>query len=76
MNPFLFLLLNLFGYNIKPARLEKKLTLWEKIKEWITIHESELLLIIIIAMVVILVLATVKFFPAMDIWNNRFEEVI
>ena len=78
MNPFLFLLLNLFGYTItpEPVRLQKKLTLTEKIRAWVKLHEPELLFILIIAMMIILVLAIIKFFPAMDIWNNRFEEVI
>lgn len=77
MNPFLFLLLNLLGYNTsEPVRLQKKLTLTEKIRAWVKLHGPELLLITIIAMMIILVLAIIMFFPAMDIWNNRFEEVI
>lgn len=72
MNPFLFLLLNLFGYHTSPGPVR----LQEKIMAWVRIHELELLFIIIIAMMIILVLAILMFFPAMDVWNNRFEEVI
>jgi len=73
----ILILLNLFGYRtVTPVRLEKKMTAGEKINRWFQAHQSELLLVLIIAMMITLVLAMVMFFPAMDIWNNRFEEVV
>lgn len=71
-------LLNLFSYNItsEPVRLEKKVTLGEKIKLWLQIHEPELLLILIFMMMIVFVLAIFTFVPPMDIWNNHFQEVI
>lgn len=78
MNFFLFLLFSLFGYNTptEPVRLQKKLTLTEKINEWLKIHEPELLVILIIVMMIVFVWAVFTFVPAMDMWNNHFQEVI
>lgn len=78
MNPFLFILLNIFGYNTnpEPVRLQKKLTLTEKIRAWVKLHEPELLVILIIVMMIVFVWTVFTFVPAMDMWNNHFQEVI
>ena len=78
MFKLILVLLNLLGYRntVTPVRLEKKMTVGEKINNWIKIHEPQILLVVIIAMMIIIVLLMVKFFPAMDGWNNRFEEVL
>lgn len=74
----LLILLNLLGFGINqgPARLDRKLTLREKIERWIHIHQYELLLILIFAMMITFVLAVIILVPPMDMWNNHFNEVI
>lgn len=54
----LMTLLAFLGYNVQqqPARLQKKITLREKINCWVYIHRFELLLIITIMMMIILAL--------------------
>ena len=70
-------LLALFGYQEPaPARLDKKLTIREKINQWMRKHEYELLIVIIFLMMVLFVLAIFMFVPPMDVWNNHFNEVI
>lgn len=76
---FLFLsLVNLLGFKLypEPARLNKKLTLREKINEWAYVHEGELLLIITVLMMVVFVLVAFAVVPPMDLWNNHFQEMI
>ncbi len=74
----LLALLALFGYQVEPtpARLNRKLTIREKIKLWFHNHKYELLLLFAIIAMIVFVIALVKFFPAMDGYNNRFQEVI
>lgn len=71
-------LLALFGYQVEPtpARLNKKLTTREKINLWVYRHQYELLLLLTVMVMIVFVLALVMFFPAMDGYNNRFQEVI
>lgn len=71
-------LLALFGYQVEPtpARLNRKLTNREKINLWVCRHQYELLLLLTILVMAVFVLALVMFFPAMDNYNNRFQEVI
>ena len=71
-------LLALFGYQVEPApaRLNKKLTWREKLNIWVYNHQYELLLLITVMVMMVLVLALVMFFPAMDGYNNRFQDVI
>ncbi|MBQ6350242.1 MAG: hypothetical protein IJI42_04870 [Methanobrevibacter sp.] len=71
-------LINLLGFKLypEPRRLNKKLTLREKINEWAYVHEYELLLIITILMMVVFVLVAFAVVPPMDLWNNHFQEVI
>lgn len=55
----LMTLLAIFGYNLQPqpARLQKKVTLREKINCWVYIHRYELLLFIAIMSMIIFALA-------------------
>lgn len=71
-------LINLLGFKLypEPRRLNKKLTLREKINEWAYVHEYELLVIITILMMVVFVLVAFAVVPPMDLWNNHFQEVI
>lgn len=71
-------LLALFGYRVEPtpARLNRKLSNREKINLWVYRHQYELLLLLTILVIVVFVLALIMFFPAMDNYNNRFQEVI
>lgn len=71
-------LVNLLGFKLyqEPPRLNKKLTLREKINEWAHVHEGELLLIITILMIVVFVLVVFAVVPPLDMWNNHFNEVI
>ena len=73
----LLVLLNLFGFSMRePARLEKKLTLKQKIDRWAYIHQYELLIIITVLMMVVFVLVAFAVVPPMDAWNNHLEEMI
>ena len=71
-------LLALLGYQVEPVpkRLNRKLTIREKIKLWFHNHKYELLLLLAIVAMIVIVLALVWFFPAMDGYNNRCGEVI
>lgn len=71
-------LINLLGFKLypEPRRLNKKLTLREKINKWAYVHEYELLVIITILMMVVFVLVAFAVVPPMDLWNNHFQEVI
>ena len=71
-------LINLLGFKLypEPRRLNKKLTLREKINEWAYVHEYELLVIITILMMVVFVLVAFAVVPPMDLWSNHFQEVI
>lgn len=75
----LMTLLTLFGFEntTKPKYdLRKQVTLTENVNAWFNRHKYRLLLIIIIVAMIMAVIALVKFFPAMDPWTNRFDEVI
>lgn len=78
MFQIILIVLALFGYRVEPtpARLEKKLTLREKINLWTRRHEYELLIIMFFMMMIIFALVIVLFFPAMDIFNNRLDMVV
>lgn len=54
----LITLLALFGYNVKPqpARLQKKVTLREKLNCWVYLHRYELLLLLTIMSMIVLAL--------------------
>ena len=74
----LIILLSLFGFeNNKPKYdLHKQVSLMDKISVWFYRHRFELLLACIITSMVLIVLATVLWFPAMDPWTNRFDKVV
>ena len=75
----LITLLTLFGFenmNKPKYDLRKQTSAMDKIVLWFYIHRFELLLAGIIISMILIVLATVLLFPAMDPWNNRFSEVI
>ena len=74
----LMVLLNLFGYDVppQPVRLNKKLSLREKIQNWVKRHEFELLVIFIVLMMIVFVLVVFMCVPPMDPYNNHFNEVI
>lgn len=75
----ILILLNLFGFEDthKPKYdLRKQASLMDKISVWFYRHRFELLLACIITSMILLVLATVLWFPAMDPYTNRFNEVI
>lgn len=71
-------LINLLGFKLysEPRRLNRKVTLREKINDWAYVHEGELLLIITILMMVVFVLVAFAVVPPMDLWNNHFQEMI
>ena len=73
------LILTLLGFenmNKPKDDLRKQTSVMDKIVLWFYIHRFELLLAGIIISMILIVLATVLLFPAMDPWNNRFSEVI
>lgn len=74
----LLVFLNLFEpeYN-RPVRLEKKLTLTEKLNNWIYRHYYELLFLIIFMMLVIFALAIFYFVGPVESGNyyNHIQEV-
>jgi len=77
----LITLLAFFGYNIEqqPVRLQKKLTLREKINCWVYIHRFELLLLITIMMIIIFALVVfLAIGSATDSGNmyNHMQDVI
>ena len=75
----LITLLTLFGFenmNKPKYDLRKQVSLMDKIVLWFYMHRFELLLIITITAMVVFVLALVFWFPAMDPYTNRFNEVI
>ena len=74
-------LLALFGYNVgpQPARLQKKLTLREKLDCWVYIHRYEILFVItIIVMVTCGVVCFLLIGSATDSGNvyNHMQDVI
>lgn len=75
----LMTLLTLFGFentNKPKYDLHKQVTLTDRINAWFNRHKYTILLIIIAVSMVVGVIALVKWFPAMDPWNNRFDGVI
>lgn len=78
LNLIVVSLFNLLGIRTyaRPARLNKKLTLSERIDRWAYVHQYELLLTITILMMVIFVLVVFAVVPPLDVWNNHFQEVI
>ena len=73
----LLFLITYFGFENKPkADLRKKTSLADKVNSFIVMYRFELLLIITITFMVFFVLALVFWFPAMDPYTNRFNEVI
>lgn len=74
----ILILLNLFGFeNNKPKYdLRKQVSVKDKIVLWFYRHRFELLLVGIIIGMVLIVLAIVLWFPAMDPWTNRFDKVV
>ena len=76
LNLLLVSLFSLLGLFNEPKRLNKKLTVSERINRWAYVHQYELLLIITILMMVVFVLVAFAVVPPMDVWNNHFNEVI
>ncbi|WP_407415740.1 hypothetical protein [Methanobrevibacter sp.] len=75
----MLILLNLLGFEDthKPKYdLRKPVSGMDKIRLWFNRHKYEFLLILIIAIMILGVVALVKWFPAMDPYTNRFNEVI
>lgn len=74
-------LLAIFGYNTKqqPVRLHKKVTLREKINNWVAIHKYELLLLLtILVMFLVVFVLFLLIGSATDSGNvyNHIEDVI
>ncbi len=76
----LLILLTLLGYNkSQPARLQKKVTLREKINCWAYLHRYELLLLItIIVMITFVLVVFLAIGSATDsgMWYNHIEDVV
>ena len=78
---FLITLLAFLGYNLEPqpVRLQKKVTLREKINCWVYIHRYELLLFITVMMMIIFALVVFLVIgSATDSGNmyNHMQDVI
>ena len=74
----LMTLLTLFGFENtnKPKHdLRKQVSLIEKMALWFYTHRFTLLLIIMIIGVICVVVGMALWFPAMDPYTNRFNEV-